>query len=369
MSSDVGPDVLAFVFALVGGVSMGSYPVAIKAPSVLRANMHPMIFQCYKSFWVFVLGFAFILLNLVRSKPAFVFTYWGLLGAAAWIPSGLGTIAAVPRLGVGMAVVVTTGTSAILQFLVGQMVGESMRRHGPPGHEYVRAPYFLVGVVIGMVGLVLSPIFACPRRNPVSDATVSLQDGGEAPQEAGSNNRTGSKADVIVGLFFAFVAGFFSAVQFGVIAVGKKVESSRFHCDPCPEKDHFVNEFDAFGSYMTSFGIGAGMMTACFFSFFAVSEKCQGKDKPESHFRILRVWGSVAGCCWVVGNVFLSAAVSRGGDSVMGPASQAIQLTCSGAWGLLYFREVKDPRRIACWLLSAVWTFAFLILLGREKSS
>lgn len=342
-----------------------------------------MIFQCYKSFWVFTFGWLFIFLNIYRGKPPYVFTYWGILGCAAWIPSGLGTIASVPRLGVGMAIVINTGTSATLQFLVGQLsfIGETMKKHGTPGHEYVLAPFFLVGVIIGMTGLVLSPTMRCPERRrvressmtehlslPATDSRDIATGAGESVQQQDDNESTITKADLLIGLLCAFSAGCFSALQFAVITIGKRVEAGRLGVTTCNDSPLCTNEFDSFGSYMTSFGIGAGLLTPLYLSMYVATEKYQGRDLPPSHFHTLKILGSLAGWCWVAGNVFQSAAVNRGGSSVMGPANQAIQLITSGAWGLLFYREVKDPKRILCWVISAAWTVAFVILLGNEKA-
>ena len=120
-------DPIAFAFAVCGGVFMGSYPVPIKAPSVIAANVHPIVFQCFKAFWVFATGWLFVLANVWRGKepvagqlvPDFDFSWWGVVSAAAWIPSGIMTITSVPLLGVGMAIVVNAGTAAVLSFLVG----------------------------------------------------------------------------------------------------------------------------------------------------------------------------------------------------------------------------------------------------------
>ena len=46
----------SFLLACGYGFFMGSYPVPIRAPSVLAANIHPLIFQSYKSSWVLVTG-------------------------------------------------------------------------------------------------------------------------------------------------------------------------------------------------------------------------------------------------------------------------------------------------------------------------
>eukprot|EP00729_Bicosta_minor_P031962 gene31962-34706_t len=51
----------SFVLAAIGGLMMGVYPAAIKTRAVVRARPHPVVFQLYKSFWVFVTGFLFLL--------------------------------------------------------------------------------------------------------------------------------------------------------------------------------------------------------------------------------------------------------------------------------------------------------------------
>ena len=137
--------------------------------------MHPVVFQLYKSTMVFLTGFLFLIpraidptLGPVSSQkqeygelPLYIFTYWGIVSAAGWIPSGLTTIFAVPIVGVGLAVAVAAGSSSILSFLVFWLVmGEKVKTHScGDGCTYYLAPVWLFLVVCGMVGMVLSPQF------------------------------------------------------------------------------------------------------------------------------------------------------------------------------------------------------------------
>ena len=59
-------DYLALLYAMLGGFFMGTYPVPIKNPQVLKAKVHPVVFQCYKSFFVFVTGFLFLIPRALR---------------------------------------------------------------------------------------------------------------------------------------------------------------------------------------------------------------------------------------------------------------------------------------------------------------
>lgn len=362
--------VVAFLFAAVGGVLMGSFLVPFKAKSVLAARVNPLILQCYKSFWVFVFGCMFVFVNLIRDKPWYVFSYWPMLGAAAWVMCGVCNLAAVPRIGVGMAMVLATGSSALLQFLIGQMVGEEMKRHGAPGHEYVLAPWYLAAVMLGMVGLVLSPILG-----RIGDMKEKVDLPIVKPTGSSSNSR---KVDdltpaeqLLTGISLAVMAGVLAALHMTAITIGKKVEKLGCNQVSANERTQCLadcsNAFDPFGSYMVSFGIGTGCVTALYVGLFAAQQTASGHEMPSIHFNTLKILGSIGGWCWFCGNVFQSAAVDTGGSSVMGPANSAITMITSGAWSLLYYREVKDNVRIVSWVLCAAWTVTFAIRLGHEK--
>ena len=88
----------ALLFAVAYGVFMGSYPVPIKTRAVLEADVHPLIFQSFKSFWVFVTGFL-ALIPVYASHRSFEFTWWGVASAASWVPSGFCTICGVTYIG------------------------------------------------------------------------------------------------------------------------------------------------------------------------------------------------------------------------------------------------------------------------------
>lgn len=69
-------------------------------------------------------------------SPVYCFSWWGIVSALGWIPSGLCTISAVPRLGVGMSIAVTTSTASVMSFLVFWLVlGEKMKQHEISGHK------------------------------------------------------------------------------------------------------------------------------------------------------------------------------------------------------------------------------------------
>ena len=84
------------LLAFGSGVCNGTFPVFIKTKPVLAAKIHPIVFQFYKSLWVCLFGCVCAIVRLARGLPL-EFTVWAALSAAAWIPSGVFTIIAVPH--------------------------------------------------------------------------------------------------------------------------------------------------------------------------------------------------------------------------------------------------------------------------------
>ena len=141
-------EAFASAFAFLGGGCIGTYPIFVKTRPVLDANIHPIIFQAYKSACVGLLGTVLITLRLIRgAEPVYIFCpwavsasdsntgargvpssvwrggpskrrpHWQVLSAAAWIPVGLTTITSVRLIGVGAAVFVLAGATSIFSFL------------------------------------------------------------------------------------------------------------------------------------------------------------------------------------------------------------------------------------------------------------
>lgn len=398
-------DTVAVVYSILGGIFMGSYPVPIKCDRVLRVHPHPVIFQCYKTFWVFVTGWFFLLVN---GGIGFEFSWWAVLSAFCWVPSGLCTIMCTPLVGVGMAIVMAAGANSVLSFLVFWLIfGAKLVEHGPPGREFYLAPWYLCCILLGMVALVAVPRVRCrpaaaaregaadelgacapgaaeqgkeiARAEEAEGSPLALNRGdpascAESPHvgpRAASQVIDTSAANFVLGLAGACFAGLCSASQFGVASKARSIEESAAGCDGKPDEcpPALKEQFNNFGSWMTSFGIGATLATAFFLGVFFMTERIQKKPVPGLHLRVLWLPGSIAGICWTLGNFFQLAAVMRGGPTIMAASNNCFQLVTSGAWGLLYYREVRGVARVALWVAAAAWTVASAVLLSGEKAA
>ena len=141
----------ALLYAVLGGVCFGTYPLFIRTPAALAAKPHPIVFQLYKSTVVFLSSFLFLLPRYIRWRaandgtPLFVFSWWGVASAALWIPAGLTTIWSVPIIGMGLQVAVAASSSAIVSFCTFWLLfGTKMKEHSCGGTcVYYLAPLYL----------------------------------------------------------------------------------------------------------------------------------------------------------------------------------------------------------------------------------
>jgi hypothetical protein len=246
-----------------------------------------------------------------------------------------------------------------------------MKRHGAANIPL--APVYLVALLLGMMGLILSPTMELRCCSKSSAGKGKL----EATSSASTMSSVGPDADAllkekdsdmpsrreyVVGVLLAILSGIFGGMKFSVSPIAHSVLSNQ----GVPE-DEVDTLFNVFESYMMSFGIGCAVSTTAFFLIFAVMQKgVLGKDLPSPEFPVMKIYGFLAGEIWFCHYMCLHGANEIGGNGSFGPAGNASQLITAGLWGLLYYREVRDPRRVLCWVASAAWTIAFVVQLADE---
>ena len=151
----------------------------------------------------------------------------------------------------------------------------------------------------------------------------------------------------------AVLAGVFSAVQFGLVTLGRRASGD-------VEGDE---RFDPLGSWMTTFGAAAVAVTLA----ASVGAALRERRRPALHLRVLAAPGSAAGIFWTAANLFNTLAVLRGGNAVVMAQCNAAGLVTSGLWGLLWYREIRGRPALA-WVAAALFTTAMTVLLSLEKA-
>lgn len=186
-------------------------------------------------------------------------------------------------------------------------------------------------------------------------------------QLAGSKH---SKAQKLAGIAAVFVAGFCVACQLGLVTIGRHYEEKKHHCSvkggTCPKAT--AEQFNNFGSWMASFGIGALVSNTFYYTLVAgyYISKGQPVPTPGRTWQVMKRPGTLAGLCWCLGNFFNTAAVVAGGNAIVLPISLSTSLITGGLWGLLYYKEVKGKNAML-WVVAAAWTLTFMVLISFEK--
>ena len=349
------------LLACGGGFFIGTYPIFVKTPAVLAARVHPVAFQFYKSFWVAVTGAALVAMRWARgAQPAFAFTSWAVLSACAWVPAGICLISAVPRAGVGAGVLLFDGSTTLLSFVVFTLVfHEPLKVHTTEdGDVYYLAPVYLISALLGMVGLALVPRWVASKQ---AASAARSGDGRAEPLLGGAAARAPLP---VVGYAFAIAAGALSAVQYGIVTVAK-------HQLPPPGSSGAAaakQALDPLGSWTLTFGLTACVINAAGLGVLTVRNRALGEPLPE--LKVREVWGaaSLAGGCYALSVLLTTLAVEYGGNAVVLAQRNAVSLLTSGAWGLVYYREVRGLAALA-WVGAAVVTMASVVLLGLEKGA
>lgn len=326
---------------------MGTYPVFVKASAVRAAGVHPVIFQAYKSAWVMATGLALVAARVCRGETfVFAFTWWAVAAAVTWVLAGMSLIGAVPRVGVGAAVLFFDGCSSLLSFLAFTLAfHEPIKAHmAADGSKYYTAPYYLAGALIGMGGLVGLP--AMLSQSP---------DGRTGPGSLGEPLLRPSKVHVGApfGYLLAVLAGALSALQYGFVTTAKRA---------APAGPYAAEALDALGSWTLTFGASACVVNACVLALVCATTS----PRPQPHTRVVFLPGSGAGVLYCWSMLLTTISVQRGGNAITLAQRNATSLVVSGAWGLFYYREIRGRAALA-WAAAAALTVASVTMLGLEK--
>ena len=369
LSSLGGPSALA----MAGGFMIGTYPIFVKTPAVLKAKVHPAAFQAYKSFWVALTGAAMVTMRWARGQePVYAFTWWAVIAACAWLPAGMCLISATPRAGVGGAVLIFDGSTTLLSFVVGLAAfHEELKEHiTDDGKPFYLAQYYLALLLVGMAGLVVLPRWvaaSCGRARALHPAD-GLAETLLAPPAASSSSSSSSSggggggsssATPWWGYLLAVGAGTFSAVQYGLVTTGKKLAGAS-------PSAYDKQALDPLGSWTATFGLAALLLNLLLVLGLRGAAAALGTPPPDLKLPLVWREASAAGLCYTMSVLLTTTAVNLGGNAVVLAQRNAVSLVTSGAWGLLWYREWSGLAALA-WCAAAAVTMASVILLGFEK--
>eukprot|EP01119_Soliformovum_irregulare_P018063 TRINITY_DN5475_c0_g1_i1.p1 TRINITY_DN5475_c0_g1~~TRINITY_DN5475_c0_g1_i1.p1 ORF type:complete len:343 (-),score=79.59 TRINITY_DN5475_c0_g1_i1:69-1097(-) len=328
-------DLYGYLSVLGAVIFFGSFAVPLKTRRIVEAKVDPTIFQLYMSFSIFCCSF------LVLTYNKWIFTYFGIIGAALWVPASILSIFAINLAGLSIAVGTWAGVTIVVSFLWGAL------EMGTPVHSLALSIVALGLMILGIAGLSFSGtqfvknIRRTKRDHQIQeDERVNLvyNDLGETPDDEpnGSVKRK--------------IAGLACAVALGILNGSMMVPLKK-----APAESGGV-------IYIVSFGIGVMAVTPVCVGLFLLGQYCLTKEFPALHFRIAFIPGFISGFIWSLGNWCSVYATIYLGLTIGFPLTQTA-LVVSGLWGIIVFKEMTGFFPILFWTISVMilLTGAFLL--------
>jgi len=392
----------AIGYLAAGGAAFfyGSMAIPIKLPAVIKANVDPMVFQCYYSFAVFCSSWIVVLFQPLN------FSWYGILGAGLWVPASVLAITAINMIGMALTAGIWSGTTILVSFLWGTIIfKESI-------NNWFLTIIGLILLLSGIGGIALCnqqwkitlppnwkflyKFVSCIREddpvqenltqpdtpletiscelNPTDRESHELENKQQTtepepecetiqlewPNESDSLEQKYPEAKVLNQSMeqpeksvmnvqpqkHVYLMGILCAMGLGILYGSMMV----------PAK--LVSEDEQGFPYVVSFAIGAAIVTLIDAPLYFGIQIFRGKGTPDFCFKVAAIPGIVSGLVWNAGNICSIFAVKYLGMAIGFPLTQT-DLLVFGFWGMLLYREITRPLAII-----SFFAYALLLLAG-----
>eukprot|EP00471_Norrisiella_sphaerica_P014249 CAMPEP_0184495232 /NCGR_PEP_ID=MMETSP0113_2-20130426/30731_1 /TAXON_ID=91329 /ORGANISM="Norrisiella sphaerica, Strain BC52" /LENGTH=352 /DNA_ID=CAMNT_0026881329 /DNA_START=1 /DNA_END=1059 /DNA_ORIENTATION=- len=318
---------VGYIVAVLSAVFNGSFPAAFKIPMVARCDLHPMLFQLYVSFGVFLsswLVLPFMEFNGTltgadgKHTPAFPFPYLGVIAGMIFVLSVVFSFAAIPFIGLAMAQGVWGGSAILVAFIWGVAV------FGNPIINPGLAAAAIILLLTGVCGIAFCDTIA--QRFVKNGATgqtyqnmLNMENGdGGANEGTPLSSEEGNKV----------LSRWLTGVAFA-LCVGLAGGSTLVPLNYVPSNLGGL-------AFVPAFGCGA-----MFFSpIIALAWFSYQGTVPALHLKQTLWAGILSGVLWNLSNVCAIIAIPALSYSVAYPMLQCA-LFVAGLWGVFVFHEIQ----------------------------
>ena len=372
---------VGWIAVFIACISFGSFAVPMKAESVIKVQVHPLVFQTYKTFWVFVTCWITAIWVPVE------FTPWGIISGLSWVPAGVAAVISVQHVGLGVGQGTWSSIIVLVSFCWGVLFfKEKLQSVGV-------AIFGIICLMFGVGGMAYYSAQASSESNDKNedkyielnaeknsdDETTSILIKNNKNNDNNTNNKevhhittssTTSKRQ-----YFNFYK-YFSRRQIGMLAAvfngiwgGSNMVPLRIvhgsSNNESPNKSGGGNNKIPSGvGFVISFAIGSAIVNILmWFILYFWRKRITRKPLPSLHLKVMFIPGMIAGCFWALGNLMAMVAVLSLGEAVGYSCVQA-SILVSGLWSIFYYHEVKQPKHIALWLGSALFALVGIIILS-----
>lgn len=322
---------LAWLSVVGAWLCFGSFAAPMKWKSV--EGVHPFVFQCHRTFWVFVSA------HLVLLYEPYEFTWWGVLSGMAWVPGGTAGVFAVQNVGIACGTTIWQSTAVLTSCL-----WSLLAKHDARIYSLRASASVVICLVCGMVGVMMAFNVAAvgfdkskasrSKQREDEDGERHEQSQAETEREALIPRDQSDNAEINSGQRFplaqrsTYIAVGIAAAVFNGILGG----SSRLPQVYAPlHRSHFV----------ISFATGALIVNAFLLVVFALFAKLWWRcEMPSPEFRKMLLPGMLCGGIWTAGNLCALYAVQCFGLAI-GFSLVQCSVIVAGLWGILYYRELQ----------------------------
>lgn len=377
---------LGIYFAILSMLAMGTFTVPMKSEAANSVDIDPFVFQTYKVIMCFFTSWLGLFWGI-----KFNFTWWGIVGASLWVPGATGGIFAVRNVGIALSVGIWASVTVLMSYIWGILIF----------NENVRSEWdiFLTMVLLAVGFVGMSYAISKTRTYKHSDngsengenddisrteplIEVEFSFGSDNKDENLTKRSTSTTGDTeeyflvdvnnhydreekppirVLGINVSRkVAGVCGAIMNGTLSGSSFIPI------------HYLREDEGGLSYIISFGIGAVIVTVFLWIVRYLLLVCKFKScgkayesLPSFHLKTMAISGCSAGFIWSIGNLGNTLAVTYLGNGIGLSLGQGA-LIISGLWGIFYYREVTDRRKIIVWFVSATTALYSIIKISQE---
>lgn len=328
-----GPQYLPFLAVVGSWLCYGSFAVPMKWPSVAAADVHPLIYQSYKTFWTFITAHAILLV------VPYEFNWWGVVSGFLWVPAGAAAVVAVRNLGIAGGQALWQVTIIATSFVWGFGI-----LHDERVHSWWMAGMGLLCLVLGIVGMTASASADGGKAHRghfhCLDQAASLKEDDGKPLPKASGNPS---------IALGVAAAVFNGIWGGSNLVPSKLAPIHgFH-------------------FVISFATGALIANVVLLALYAlVAKLCWQGSMPPLHFRVMALPGAISGSLWSMGNVLALYCVHKMGQGI-GNTLVQLSIIVAGIWGILYYREIVGIRIVHWGVSCTICLFGATVLAMDEE--
>eukprot|EP00294_Goniomonas_avonlea_P008851 CAMPEP_0114559904 /NCGR_PEP_ID=MMETSP0114-20121206/11171_1 /TAXON_ID=31324 /ORGANISM="Goniomonas sp, Strain m" /LENGTH=407 /DNA_ID=CAMNT_0001745407 /DNA_START=8 /DNA_END=1231 /DNA_ORIENTATION=- len=316
-------------------VLWGTFFVFLKDEKVVKANLHPFVFQLYMNLGIALIsGWAIIL-----DTSNWEFTPWGICSGFIWVPANIFAISACKHLGMAVAQSTWSGGVIICSFLWGWLYF-----HETP-HNLPMTFVGLAGLIISICGIASSN--EPPKEDP--DATRLLDDDlttstPNLQHPSSDYKKEAPPRSVVKGLLCCLM-----------VAVLAGSTNAPLMMVPAGQRGP---------GFAANFAIGILLTCICCFIGAHIQARVATQRPPQWHLRDTMLPCLLSGIMWGAGNIgSITVTLSTLGLSIGFPLTQSALLV-AGLWGILYYKEVHSKMRIVRFFVSALLLLASAVVLA-----